>query len=231
MEAASSAPVSGLGFSVAVLVTSVALVLGLGWAARRLLGLPVGTLRVLIAGVIGLGVSILLGRSLRTTPNGHLAAFFTVPLGVPLIVANPNPNGYINPVLEWDTNNPLDGIAWSASNFGANNNLFGAVYGILDTGPESLIPTWPLVLRIEFLEPAGVKWSKFMQNIDPGPNAYQKPENRGGLERPNSVVFSRDGKTMYVVDYGEVYTNFQMPTPFYTVGKSGVIWTVTYTGG
>ena len=26
--------------------------------------------------------------------------------GVPLIVANPNPNGYINPVLEWDTNNP-----------------------------------------------------------------------------------------------------------------------------
>ena len=51
--------------------------------------------------------------------------------GVPLIVANPNPNGYINPVLEWDTNNPIDGIAWSASNFGANNNLFGAVYGIL----------------------------------------------------------------------------------------------------
>ena len=151
--------------------------------------------------------------------------------GVPLIVANPNPNGYINPVLEWDTNNPIDGIAWSASNFGANNNLFGAVYGILDTGPESLIPTWPLVLRIEFLEPTGVKWSKFAQNIDPGPNAYQKPENRGGLERPNRVVFSNDGKTMYVVDYGEVYTNFQMPTPFYTVAKSGVIWTITYTGG
>jgi len=133
-------------------------------------------------------------------------------------------------VLEWDSNNPIDGIAWSASNFGANNNLFGAVYGILDTGPESLIPTWPLVLRIEFLEPTGVKWSKFAQNIDPGPNAYQKPENRGGLERPNRVVFSNDGKTMYVVDYGEVYTNFQMPTPFYTVAKSGVIWTITNTG-
>ena len=122
------------------------------------------------------------------------------------------------------------GIAWSASNFGANNNLFGAVYGILDTGPESLIPTWPLVLRVEFLEPTGVKWSRFAQNVDPGPNAYQKPENRGGLERPNRVVFSNDGKTMYVVDYGEVYTNFQMPTPFYTVAKSGVIWTITYTG-
>jgi len=44
------------------------------------------------------------------------------------------------------------------------------------------------------------------------------------------VVFSNDGKTMYVVDYGEVYTNFQMPTPFYTVAKSGVIWTITNTG-
>ena len=36
MEAASSAPVSGLGLTLAVLITSVALVLGLGWAARRL---------------------------------------------------------------------------------------------------------------------------------------------------------------------------------------------------
>ena len=151
--------------------------------------------------------------------------------GVPLIVANPNPNGYINPVLEWDSNNPMDGISWSVSNFGADNNLFAAVYGILDTGPESLIPTWPVVLRVEFLNPTGIKWSEFAQNIEPGPNAYQKPENRGGLERPNKVVFSNDGKTMYVVDYGEVYTNFQMPTPFYTVAKSGVIWTISYTGG
>jgi hypothetical protein len=151
--------------------------------------------------------------------------------GVPLIVANPNPNGYINPVLEWDSNNPMDGISWSVSNFGADNNLFAAVYGILDTGPESLIPTWPVVLRVEFLNPTGIKWSEFAHNIEPGPNAYQKPENRGGLERPNKVVFSNDGKTMYVVDYGEVYTNFQMPTPFYTVAKSGVIWMITYTGG
>ena len=150
--------------------------------------------------------------------------------GVQLIAANPNPNGYINPILEWDTNNPIDGISWSARNFGADNNLFGAVYGILDTGPESLVPTWPLVLRIEFLEPTGVKWSAFAHNIEPGPNAYQKPENRGGLERPNKVVFSNDGRTMYVIDYGEVFTDFQMTPQFYTVPKSGVIWTITYEG-
>ena len=30
-----------------------------------------------------------------------------------------------------------------------------------------------------------------------------------------------------VANYGEVFTQFNMPTPFYTVGKSGVIWTIT----
>ena len=106
--------------------------------------------------------------------------------GVPLIVANPNPNGYINPVLEWDTNNPIDGIAWSAKGFGADNNLFGAVYGILDTGPESLVPTWPAVLRVEFLEPTGVKWSQFARNIEPGPNCLPEegePGRPGAAER------------------------------------------------
>jgi hypothetical protein len=147
--------------------------------------------------------------------------------GVPLIAANPNPNGYINPVLEWDTNNPIDGIAWSAKGFGADNNLFGAVYGILDTGPESLVPTWPAVLRIEFLEPTGVKWSQFARNIEPGPNAYQKKENQGGLERPNDVVFSNDGATMYVIDYGEVFADFTQASPMYTTPKSGVIWAIT----
>ncbi len=150
--------------------------------------------------------------------------------GVPLIAANPNPDGYINPILEWDTNNPIDGIAWSAKGFGTDNSLFGAVYGILDTGPESLVPTWPAVLHVEFLEPTGVKWSYFARNKEMGPSAYQKPENVGGLERPNDVVFSPDGKTMYIVDYGEVYTDFTMPSPFYTVPKSGVIWTVTRKG-
>jgi hypothetical protein len=150
--------------------------------------------------------------------------------GIPLIAANPNPDGYISPVLEWDTNNPVDGIAWSANGFGADGNLFGAVFGIIDNGPDSLVPTWPAVLRIEFLEPAGIKWSYFARNIEPGPNAYQKPENRGGLERTNSVAFSNDGKTLYVADYGELYIDFTMPTPFWTTSRSGVVWTITYTG-
>lgn len=151
--------------------------------------------------------------------------------GVPLIGSNPNPNGYINPVLEWDTNNPIDGIAWSSTSFGTGDTtLFGAVYGVIDNGPESLVAQWPVVVQVDFLNPTGVKWRTFAHNIEPGPNAYQKPENRGGFERTNDVVFNNDGNTMYVVDYGELYIDFTMPTPFYYTKGSGVIWTITHTG-
>ncbi len=78
---------SGIVFAVAVLATSMALVAGLAWASRRLLGLPVGALRALIAGLLGFVAAYLLGRSLRAAQPGHLAAFLTVALGVPLIVA------------------------------------------------------------------------------------------------------------------------------------------------
>lgn len=147
--------------------------------------------------------------------------------GTPLIVANPNPCGYINPVLEWDTNNPMDGLAWSPKAFGATDTIFTAVFGIIDNGPESLVPLWPVVVKVEFLNPTGVKWSIFAQNIEPGPNAYQKPENRGGFERTNDVEFSNDGKIMYVADYGELYINYQMESPFYTTKGSAVVWTIT----
>jgi ubiquinone biosynthesis protein len=80
-------PMSGIVFAVAVLATSMALVAGLAWASRRLLGLPVGTVRALTAGLLGFAAAYLLGKALRAAQPGHLAAFLTVALGVPLIVA------------------------------------------------------------------------------------------------------------------------------------------------
>src|SRR5690348_10163688 len=87
MLAATSSQLSGLAFAAIVLVTSTALVAGLAWVSRRLLGLPVGALRALIAGVLGFIAAELLGRSLRAAQPGHAAAFVTVVLGVPLVVA------------------------------------------------------------------------------------------------------------------------------------------------
>ena len=131
--------------------------------------------------------------------------------GVPLIAANPNPDGYINPVLEWDTNNPIDGIAWSARASAPTTTCSARSTASSTPGRKAWSRPGRRCCDVEFLEPSGVKWSYFARNIELGPNAYQKPENRGGLERPNDVVFSNDGETMYIVDYGEVYTDFNMP--------------------
>ena len=87
MLAAGSSPVSGLVFTVAVLATSMALVAALAWASRQLLGLSVGVLRALIAGLLGFAVAALLGQALRAAQPGHEVAFLSVALGVPLIVA------------------------------------------------------------------------------------------------------------------------------------------------
>jgi ubiquinone biosynthesis protein len=84
--AADLAPVNGIVLTLTVLVTSIALVAGLAWASRRLLGLPVGTVRALAAGLLGFAAAEAFGRSLQPQ-SGHVAAFFTVALGVPLIVA------------------------------------------------------------------------------------------------------------------------------------------------
>ena len=87
MLASGSVPVNGVILILLVLVTSIALVAGLAWASRRLLGLPVGALRALIAGLLGFAAAYLLGSALRAAQPGHLAAFLTVVVGVPLIVA------------------------------------------------------------------------------------------------------------------------------------------------
>ncbi len=78
---------NGILFAAVVLATSLVLVAVLAWLSRRLLGLPVGTLRAVIAGLVGFVAALIVGRALRATQSGHLAAFFSVALGVPLIVA------------------------------------------------------------------------------------------------------------------------------------------------
>jgi ubiquinone biosynthesis protein len=88
MLAAQAAPVSGVVLAFTVLVTSVALVAGLAWASRQLLGAPVGTLRALIAGVLGFAAAVGITQLVEPVQSsGHVVAFITVALGVPLVVA------------------------------------------------------------------------------------------------------------------------------------------------
>ena len=74
MLVGASSQLSGPAFVAVVLVTSTALVAGLAWASRRLLGLPVGALRALIAGLLGFAAALLLGGSLRAAQPGAVAA-------------------------------------------------------------------------------------------------------------------------------------------------------------
>jgi len=79
--------VSGIVFAVVALVTSIVLVAAVTWVARRLVGLPVGALRASIAGLLGFAAALWLGHLLRAAQPGHPAAFITVVLGVPLVIA------------------------------------------------------------------------------------------------------------------------------------------------
>ena len=87
MLGAQSSPVSTIAFALVVLATSTAIVAGVAWAARRLLGLPVGAVRALIAGLLGFLAAYFVGRSLQAAQPGHPVAFVGVAIGVPLIVA------------------------------------------------------------------------------------------------------------------------------------------------
>jgi hypothetical protein len=72
--AANLPPVSGVAQALAVLAISIVLVAGLAWASRRLLGLPVGRLRALLAALAGFAVAEALSRSLQDVRSGHAAA-------------------------------------------------------------------------------------------------------------------------------------------------------------
>ena len=87
MLGAQSSPVTTIAFALVVLTTSTAIVAGVAWAARRLLGLPVGAVRALIAGLLGFLAAYFVGRSLQAAQPGHPVAFVGVAIGVPLIVA------------------------------------------------------------------------------------------------------------------------------------------------
>ena len=151
--------------------------------------------------------------------------------GVPLIAANPNPDGYINPILEWDTNNPIDGIAWSAQGLrrrqqpvrrGLRHPRHRARRASSRPGRRCCgSSSWSRPASSGRTSPATSRWAR---------TPTRSPRTGAAWSGRTTSSSANDGRTMYVVDYGEVYTDFTMPSPFYTVPKSGVIWTITRKG-
>jgi hypothetical protein len=73
--------------------------------------------------------------------------------------------------------------------------IFTAVFGIIDNGPESLRPMWPAIVKVEFLNPTGVKWSIFARTSIRAPTPIRRRKTGAGSSATNDVEFSTDGKT------------------------------------
>ena len=82
--------------------------------------------------------------------------------------------------------------------------MFIALWGPLGFGAQNASPPGFNVVRVHFEEGpngilAGASKEVFAQNRQQGPASQN---NVNGLEHPSDVQFSRDGRTMYIVDFG-----------------------------
>ncbi len=109
----------------------------------------------------------------------------------------------------------------TSDDFGWRNDVFIALWGPLGFGAQPASPAGFNVYRVHFGQSpngviSGAEKDIFVRNRIAGP-ASQSMLN--GLEHPSDVKFSPDGKTMYVLDFG------QPPT------QGGRMWAVTRTPG
>jgi len=146
--------------------------------------------------------------------------------GTPLIVANPNPNGYVNPVMEWDTNNPMDGLAGRQRHSRPGDTIFTAVFGIIDNGPENLRPMWRTIVKTSFLNRPASSGRSLPEPSIRSQCLSEEGKTGAGSSAPRRRSSSMDGKTMYVCGLRELYVNYQMESPFYT-SQIRVVWTIT----
>lgn len=140
----------------------------------------------------------------------------------PVLLNSPNEGQALSALTHFPKGVSADGFAFSTSDaFGWRNDLFIALWGPLGFGSQPVSPPGYNVYRTHFVANAdgtlaGVEKDIFVRNKVAGP-ASQSGLN--GLEHPSDVKFSPDGKTMYIVDFG------QPPT------QGGRVWAVTRTTG
>jgi glucose/arabinose dehydrogenase len=134
-------------------------------------------------------------------------------------VYDPLPRPVTHPVAVFPINSSADGMDFSTTErFGYQGDLFIALWGHLGFAPADRVYQDSNVVRVRFLQPAGVQIIPFVENRTAGAASLAKS---GGLNHPVDVRFGPDG-AMYITDFGVVDTQ-----AFRTVPNTGVIWKVT----
>jgi hypothetical protein len=146
------------------------------------------------------------------------------PPGEPIVrpLMEKYPNEVPKPSAILGVHSSSNGFAFSTSDeFGYRGQAFIAQFGDMAPGVGKV--TSPVGFKIIRVDTKTGVVEDFIVNKGRknGPASWHK---HGGLERPNDVIFSDDGKTMYIVDFGILKTTKEGPRP---QENTGVIWKVT----
>jgi glucose/arabinose dehydrogenase len=157
-------------------------------------------------------------------PLGEHFAPFGEAVPGPLLAAHPQPPPKPTAILGvHSSSNGLD-VSRSGA-FGYEGEAFVAQFGdMAPTVGKTLAPVGFKVVRVE-LDTGVIHDFAFNAGDQSGPASKI---GGGGLERPNSVRFSPDGRALFVVDFGIVRMDEDGAHP---VRHTGVVWRITRDGG
>lgn len=142
--------------------------------------------------------------------------------GPPQLLLAGEPGTPPRPVAKLGVHSSSNGMDFSTNrDFGFRGQIFIAQFG--DMAPDVGKVTKPVGFKVVRVDVENGLVEDFAVNKGKrhGPATWIKS---GGLERPVSVSFSRDGNALYVVDFGILTMTEKGPKP---EQKTGVIWKIT----
>lgn len=143
--------------------------------------------------------------------------------GKPARILEENPGEVPHPTAELGVHSSSNGFDFSKSDeFGFKGEAFIAQFG--DMSPNVGKVMHPVGFKIIRVNTETGIINDFAVNKDK--NAPASKIKKGGLERPNAVRFSPDGRYLYIVDFGVLLTSKKGVRP---LGGTGVIWRVAKT--
>jgi glucose/arabinose dehydrogenase len=139
----------------------------------------------------------------------------------PTMVLAEHPNKPPHAKASFAVHASADGIDFAPTDrFAPRGTAFVAEFG--DMAPKVGRTVAPVGFRVVMVDPATGVISPFLTNVgdQSGPASRLKS---GGLERPVDVGFTRDGESLYIVDFGILGVD-EKPMP---IKNTGVVWRAT----